>query len=457
MPYTRAMHQRSWLSLLTLPLVTAFTYPVVFQPVRDTGRTEVQAPSQDPLTGLSDIQDVLTLVKDNYVDKPDMEKVISGGIQGVLERAHPLNAFLTPEDLHLPDPGPAGIGITVVKRQIYAQVVAVVPGSPAAKAGFQVSDMVRKLDGESIGAMSAWTLERRLRGPVGSDLSLLRYVAANGDLKQVSIKRERIVAPPSVVRREPKANVVTLSDLGPGRAQELKGILRDLDHQLPLVLDLRQCAGGGLAEAAQVAGLFVAAGPLATVQETGKPPLPVAIVPANLPPFTTLAVLQGAYTLGPAEALASGLKKQGIPLFGERTYGMGVERTRFLLRQGGAAEVVNKRWLGAGGEFLGAGGEKPEAAQRPLDTFKGKGPAPAPVAVGYGVAPDYVLKATRPDEHDPKGVRPEEDPLPRILEILSTRAQPKTPGQAPSQAAPKPVARLGAPLAHAAGSLRASA
>jgi len=40
------MHQRSWLSLLTLPLVAAFTYPVVFQPVRDAGRTEVQAPSQ---------------------------------------------------------------------------------------------------------------------------------------------------------------------------------------------------------------------------------------------------------------------------------------------------------------------------------------------------------------------------------------------------------------------------
>jgi hypothetical protein len=138
-------------------------------------------------------------------------------------------------------------------------------------------------------------------------------------------------------------------------------------------------------------------------------------------------------------------------LFGERTYGMGVERTRFLLRQGGAAEVVNKRWLGAGGEFLGAGGEKPEAAQRPLDTFKGKGPAPAPVAVSYGVAPDYVLKATRPDEHDPKGVRPEEDPLPRILEILGTRAQPKSP------ASPRPVAGLRAPLGRAAGSFQASA
>ena len=118
MTYTKGMHQRSWLSLLTLPLVAAFTYPVMFQPVHDAPRYVAQAgpqaAAQDPLAGLSDIQDVLTLVRDNYVDKPEMEKVINGGIQGVLERAHPLNAYLTAEDLHLPDPGPAGIGITVV-------------------------------------------------------------------------------------------------------------------------------------------------------------------------------------------------------------------------------------------------------------------------------------------------------------------------------------------------------
>ena len=425
MPYNGTMHQRTWLSLLTLPLVAAFTYPVMFQPASIAPRTELKAPAQDPLAGLSDVQDVLTLIQDDYVDKPDMEKVIGGGIQAVLERAHPLNSYLTPEDLHQPDPGPAGVGITVVKRQIYAQVVAVVPDSPAAKAGFQVSDMVRKINGDSIGPMSAWTLERRLRGPVGSELSLLRYVAANGDLKQITLKRERIVPPPITVRKDPKATVVTLADLTPGRAQELKALLRDLDHKLPLVLDLRQCAGGALVEAAQVAGLFLPGGLLAKVQETGKPTSELSVVPTPMPPFATVAVLQGSYTLGPAEALSAALKKQAVPVFGERTYGLGVERSRFMLRQGGAAEVVNKRWLGAGGEFLGAGGEKPEAPQKPLDTFKGQGPAPAPEAVGYGVAPDYVIKANRPDDHAVKGTRPEEDPLPKILEILDTRAKAK--------------------------------
>jgi carboxyl-terminal processing protease len=418
------MHQRTWLSLLTLPLVAAFTYPVMFQPVHDAPRATAQVAAQDPLAGLSDIQDVLNLVRDNYVDKPDMEKVINGGIQGVLERAHPLNSYLTPEDLHLSDPGPAGIGITVVKRQIYAQVVAVVPGSPAAKAGFVVSDMVRKLDGESIGPMSAWTLERRLRGPVGSDLTLLRYAAANGDLKKITVKRERILPPPITLRKEPRATVLALADLTPGRANEIKAALPGLDHKLPLILDLRQCAGGVLPEAALVAGLFVGNGPLATIQETGQPATALSVVPANLPPFAQVAVLQGSYTLGAAEALSSALKKQSVPVFGERSYGLGVERTRFLLRQGGAVDVVNKRWLGAGGEYLGAGAEKPEAL-KPQDAVKGA-PAPKAETLGYGVLPDHIIKALRPDDHAVQGTKAEDDPLPKILEILGAQSKTKT-------------------------------
>ena len=72
------MHPRTLLALVTFPLVASFTYPVV---VKDGGRArqaESSKSAQDPLAGLSDIQDVLSLVKDNYVDQPDMAKVVQG-------------------------------------------------------------------------------------------------------------------------------------------------------------------------------------------------------------------------------------------------------------------------------------------------------------------------------------------------------------------------------------------
>jgi carboxyl-terminal processing protease len=385
-----SMHPRTWLSLLTLPLVAAFSYPVLLRGYQSP-RTEQKLAKPDPLDGLADIQDVLALVRDNYVDPPDLAKVVGGGIQAALERAHPLNAYLLPEDLRLPDAGPADIGIKVVKRGIYAHVVHVRPGSPAALEGIQVGEAIRRLDGESIGPLSAWTLERRLRGPEGSTLSVTRFANRTGDVKTVKLTRTNASAASISVRKETGATVVGLPDLNAGRAQELKQMLGSLDHALPLLLDLRLCAGGDVAEAARVAGLFVKAEPFATLQEAGKPDQGLAAGTDLQTPFSKMAILTGFSTIGPAELLASALKKQGLYSFGERTAGLGVERTRFLLRQGGAVELVNRRWIGAGGEKLDR----------------------------VGVAPEFPLR----------GLKPEEDPLPKILEILA-KPREKVPAKA---------------------------
>ncbi len=385
------MHPRTWLTLLTLPLVAAFSYPVLLRGTQ-TPRAEATPAKPDPLDGLADIQDVLALVRDNYVDPPDLGKVVGGGIQAALERAHPLNAYLLPEDLRLPDPGPAETGIRVVKRGIYAHIIHVRAGSPAANAGVQVGEAIRRLDGESIGPMSAWTLERRLRGADGSALSVTRFMNTTGDVRTVTLNRTVLASPALAVRKEAAATVVALPDLRQGRAQELRQLLGSLDHALPLVLDLRQCAGGEVAEAARVAGLFVKTEPFATVQEQGKPDQGLAAGVDLQPPFAKLAYLAGFSTIGPAELLASALKKQAVASFGERTAGLAVERNRFLLRQGGAVELVNRRWLGAGGEKLDRA----------------------------GVVPEFPLR----------GLKPEDDPLPRILESLA-KPREKTPASKP--------------------------
>ncbi len=362
------MHARTWLSILSLPLVAAFTVPVVQQgnPPKPL-KSNAKAVPQDPLAGLSDIQDVLSLVQQNYVDPPDMEKVVSGGIQAVLERSHPLNAYLSAEDLRLPDPGPAEAGMMVVKRgAIYATVVAVTPGGPAAKAGIQAGDVIRKVDGDSVGRLSAWALERKLRGPEGSSLDLYRYNATR-DLTKTTVQRQRIVAGPIVTRQAAGALLVSLPDMNGGRAEELKKALAGVDRHQTLVLDLRQCQRGSMDEAATVAGLLGAKGSFGTLQEAGKPDRDIAVAGTGTS-FTRLALLLGRSTLGAPEVLAACLKKGGARSFGERTPGLGVERARFALKQGGAVELVSKRWVGLGGEKLDRQGVVPEQILRLAET-----------------------------------------------------------------------------------------
>jgi len=404
------MHQRTLLSILTLPIVTAFTYPVVFRPTQDALRIEMWNANRDSNVGFSDIQEVLALIGSDYVDEPDMDKVIDGGMQSVLEHAHPMNSYLTVGDLQLSDPGLADIGITVIKRQIYALVISVVPGSPAARSGFKVGDIIRKLDNNSVSIMNTWTLERKLRGRVGSDLSVLRYIANTGKLEKLTLKREIIKVPPITFISDSRVNIVTLTDLNQGRSLELRSILEGLNHNVPLILDIRNCAGGSLFEAASVAGMFVSDGPLVTIQEVGKPSVQLSVIPASILKFARVALLQGRYTVGVSEVLSSALKRQLVPVFGDSTYGLGVERTRFLLRHGGAAEIVNKRWIGAGGELLGTSGKRPDD-QKAMEVLKDDIGVTISSPGNCGVLPNYAIKVSSSVD----------DWLPRVLEIIKTK------------------------------------
>lgn len=379
------MHARTWLSALSLPLVAAFTWPVATQKLPAPEGVKA-APAQDPLAGLTDIEDVLALVQANYVDRPDMPKVIGGGIQAALERAHPLNSLLTPGDLRAGDPGPARAGMTVVKRGIYAQVLAVVPGGPADQAGVQVGDVIRRVDDEPIGPLSAWRLDRLLQGQPGAKVALFRYAAATADLGKVEVTLQVLKPRAITVRTTDQGSLVTLPDLKAGRAAELKSDLAKLDHAKPLILDLRDDTEGSLQEAAAVAGLFTGAGPFATIQDAGKPDRAVAIPSSGLPPFKQLVVIQGPSTLGAAEALSSCLKKTGAAIVGDRTPGLGVAQTRIPLREGGAVELVTERWIGDGGEKLDRQGVTPTRPLKlgpkddPLQSVLAALAVPAPVS-----------------------------------------------------------------------------
>ena len=395
------MHARTWLSFLSLPLVAAFTMPVlqVGNPPKPQAKAGAKAAPQDPLAGLADIQDVLLLVQQNYVDSPDMEKVVSGGVQAVLERSHPLNAYLTAEDVRLPDPGPAEAGLQVIKRgAIYATVLAVTPGGPAAKAGIQAGDVIRKVDGDSVGRLSAWALERKLRGPEGSSLDLYRY-NATGDLTKTTVQRQRITPGVVTLKQGQGALMVSLPDLMPGRMEELKKLLATVERAQTLVLDLRQCHKGAMEEAAAVAGLLGSKGGFATLQEAGKTDREVTVTGSGTA-FARLVLLTGRSTLGAAEVLTSCLKKGGAKTLGERTPGLGVERLRFALKQGGAVELVSKRWVGLGGEKLDRQGVVPDQILRMADSEDALArvmtvlatPAPAAKTADKGVTVELAPK-----------------------------------------------------------------
>ena len=87
---------------------------------------------------LSVYSEVLSRIRTDYVEDPNIPQVSNGALHGLLEALDPNSSYLNPEEYKLyKEHGKpaAGIGAAVSKRFGYGDVISVVPGGPGEKAG----------------------------------------------------------------------------------------------------------------------------------------------------------------------------------------------------------------------------------------------------------------------------------------------------------------------------------
>ena len=102
--------------------------------------------------------EVLSRVQSEYVEDPNIPKVTDGALHGLVESLDANSSYLTAAaykayKAHKIE-GKAEIGATVSKRFGYADVVSVLPGSPAEKAGIEATDIFESIEGQSTRDMS---------------------------------------------------------------------------------------------------------------------------------------------------------------------------------------------------------------------------------------------------------------------------------------------------------------
>src|SRR5882672_11311972 len=90
--------------------------------------------------------EVLSRVRSEYVEEPNIPAVTDGALHGLLESLDADSSYLTPAEFkeykqHKTE-ARGDIGAAVSKRFGYAAVVAVIPGGPADKVGVEGSDII---------------------------------------------------------------------------------------------------------------------------------------------------------------------------------------------------------------------------------------------------------------------------------------------------------------------------
>src|SRR6202046_3028825 len=120
--------------------------------------------------------EVLSRVRSEYVEEPNIPKVTDGALHGLVESLDSNSSYMTADAYKTyqahKNESKGEIGAVISKRFGYADVVSVLPGSPAEKAGIEQTDIFESIEGLSTRDMSLPEIRHLLAGTPGSTLTV---------------------------------------------------------------------------------------------------------------------------------------------------------------------------------------------------------------------------------------------------------------------------------------------
>ncbi len=386
------------------------------------GFVNVRASSNDgAYRQLSVYSEVLSRIRLEYVEEPNIAGVTDGALHGLLESLDANSSYLSAEEYKhyktMKNGGKADIGADISKRSGYATVVAVIPGGPADKAGIENSDYIESIEGKSTHEMSLAEIRALLSGEVGSTITLAVVRPRRAEPQKIVVTRD-IVAIPPVSEKMLADNVgyIQVDAFPEGKSQEIAGKIVDLQKQgaKKLVLDLRNSAGGVEAEGVATANLFLDHGTITYLQGQKYPREAFNADPAKDITKLPVAVLVNRGTAGPAEIVASAILENARgDVVGDKTFGDGSVQKLIEMPDNSALILSIAKYYSPSGKAIQDVSVTPNVlvADSTEDDLGG----------GLPDEDDQVAPVKPGDKKDEKPKNLPDDQLNKALEVLKNR------------------------------------
>ena len=325
------------------------------------GYANVHANSNDgAYRQLSVYSEVLSRIRLEYVEEPNIAGVTEGALHGLLESLDANSSYLSAEEYKryksMKIEGKADIGATVSKRFGYAAVVAVIPGGPAEKAGVDNYDIIESIEGKSTHDMSLAEIHGLLAGDVGSTVTVAVVRPRRAEPQKIVITRDMVTIPPvSDKMLADNVGYIQVDSFPEGKAQEIATKIRELQKQgaKKLVLDLRNSAGGTEAEGVATANLFLDHGTITYLQGQKYPREAFNADPTKDVTKLPVVVLVNRGTAGPAEIVAAAILENARgDVVGDKTFGDGSVQKVIEMRDNSALILSVAKYYSPSGKAI---------------------------------------------------------------------------------------------------------
>ncbi len=290
----------------------------------------------------------------SYVKDVDRRDLVESAIQGMATHLDPYSTYIAPQNVRefdkYIDQEFGGIGIHVNGVGGKLEIVNILPGSPAFRAGLKAGDEIVEVDGKTTKGLTQAALTERLTGPSGRSIDLGILRVGSSVTEHVPVMRETIQIP-TVVGHHRNADLswnFMLDDtakIGYLRINHFsKNTADDLRHTMDalvesgvkgLIMDVRSNPGGLLTSAIEISDMFIESGTIVSVKGRTVPErawkAKRGVKYSNLP----IAVLVNRYSASASEVLSAALQDNHRAIIvGERTFGKGSVQTVLRLESG---------------------------------------------------------------------------------------------------------------------------
>ncbi|HTQ14919.1 MAG TPA: S41 family peptidase [Rhizomicrobium sp.] len=319
--------------------------------------------------------DAFAVARARYVEPPSDKTMVEGALAGMMDNLDPHSSYFDPRtfaDMTVRTEGEyGGVGLVISAETGAVKVVAPMDDTPGSRAGIKAGDTITAIDGEPMLGKNLDQVQKKLRGPSGSHVTLTILREGVKDPFDVKLVRAAIQVEGVKFKREGDVGYIRVPAFNEQTNDGVVKAIRDLKAQIGpgikgYVLDLRDDGGGVLDGAIGVAGDFLDGGEI--VSTRGRKPSDTERYDAkagDLANGLPVVVLINSGTASASEIVAGALQDhKRATIIGTTSFGKGSVQTIIPLDNGdeGALHMTTARYFTPSGRSIQATGIVPDIA-----------------------------------------------------------------------------------------------